>query len=247
MEVLGRRSALLLLVVGIGALTMFCYVYTYNPKRSNQRPTPHLITGATKNHSTRVNQSKTADPTVTTENTNRPLAIHMVMIPYFVSPSANVFENDILKRHEEYRTVLQRNLNHEFVSHVHVLATSARDITEHFKDLANHSKLVVAEVSSIDVMRVPWQYISQNLVGKDVMFANGDIYLGDGFQLVDSLLMAQQKIVYSLTRQVAEKDKCPGVNMTVNYENLCLDEHYMGSHDSFLLHLTEPLPDEALR
>ena len=134
-----------------------------------------------------------------------------------------------------------------FVSRVHVLATSAKDTMERFKGLANHSKLVVAEVSSIEVARDPWDYISQNLVGKDVMFTNADIYLGDGFELVDPLLMAEQKIVYALTRHVAESEKCPGVSTpSEKYANLCLDKAYMGSHDSFLLHLTEPLPGEAL-
>ena len=183
---------------------------------------------------------KTADPTTPeSENRSLALAIHLVVVPYFIY-GVKVPQLKALERQEEYRTVLQRNLNHKFVSHVHVLTTSAKDIMEHFKGLANHSKLVVAEVSSIERMRDPWEYISQNLVGKDVMFANADIYLGDGFELVDPLLMAQQKIMYSLTRQVAANTTCPGDI------DKCLKAGYIGSHDSFLFHLSEPLPDEAL-
>ena len=183
---------------------------------------------------------KTADPTTPeSENRSLALAIHLVVIPYFIY-GIKVRRLKALERQEEYRTVLQRNLNHKFVSHVHVLTTSAKDIMEHFKGLANHSKLVVVEVSSIEQMRDPWEYISQNLVGKDVMFANADIYLGDGFELVDPLLMAQQKTMYSLTRQVAANTTCPGDI------DKCLKAGYIGSHDSFLFHLSEPLPDEAL-
>ena len=222
MGIFSRRSTVLLLVIGIAALTV-CYMYVYfgHPKPISTKPSP--TEGMTKN--------------------KRSLAIHMVVVPYY--SYGKVPEDEILRRQEEYRTALQRNLNHKFVSRVHVLTTSAKDTMERFKGLANHSKLVVAEVSSIEVARDPWDYISQNLVGKDVMFTNADIYLGDGFELVDPLLMAEQKIVYALTRHVAESEKCPGLS-GVNNANLCLDKRYIGSHDSFLLHLTEPLPGEAL-
>ena len=215
MDVIGRRSALLLLVIGIAALTV-CYIY-YSNRRNIGGHSRRLAPISRRNHS---------------------LAIHMVVVPHFVYENSS--QHDLLLRQEEYRTSLQRNLNHEFVSRVHVLTTSAKDIMEHLQRLANHTKLVVAEVSSTELMRDPWEYISQKLVGKDVMFANADIYLGDGFELVDPFLMAQQKIMYSLTRQVADRDRCPGVS------NFCLDEVFQGSHDSFLCHLTEPLPDEAL-
>ena len=239
MAVVGRRSTVVLLVIGIAALTVYAYMGRH-PKPIILKP---FAEGMTKNNFTSGN-SKTDYPTASTAIENRSLAIHMVVVPYYAF-IGEVPEDQILQRQEEYRTALQRNLNHKFVSRVHVLTTSAKDTMERFKGLANHSKLVVAEVSSIEVARDPWDYISQNLVGKDAMFTNADIYLGDGFELVDPLLMAEQKIVYALTRHVAESEKCPGMS-GVSYANLCLDKAYMGSHDSFLLHLTEPLPAEAL-
>ena len=242
MEFFGRRSTVVLLVIGIAALIV-CYMYVYiggHPKPIILKPSP--TEGTTKNNFTSGN-SKTDYPTASTAIENRSLTIHMVVVPYFAF--GKVPEDKILERQEEYRTALQRNLKHKFVSRVHVLTTSAKDTMERFKGLDNHSKLVVAEVSSIELVRDLWEYISQHLVGKDVMFTNADIYLGDGFELVDPLLMAEQKIVYALTRHVAESERCPE-KVILHDANLCLDKAYMGSHDSFLLHLTEPLPAEAL-
>ena len=219
MAYFGRSSTVVLLVIGIAALTV-CYMYAYiggHPKPIILKPSP--TEGMTKNNFTSAN-SKTDYPTASTAIENRSLAIHMVVVPYF--SFGKVLEGKILERLEEYRTALQRNLNHKFVSRVHVLTTSAKDTMERFKGLANHSKLVVAEVSSIELVRDLWEYISQKLVGKDAMFANADIYLGDGFELVDPLLMAKQKIVYALTRHVAESEKCPG-EMILQDANLCLD------------------------
>ena len=249
MVVFSHRSTVLLLVTGVAALTVW-YMYAYIGGQPIKAFSLKLSAeGMTKNNPTDGN-SKIDYPKASTAIENRSLAIHMVVVPYF--SFGKVPEDQILERQEEYRTALQRNLNHKFVSRVHVLTTSAKDTMERFKGLANHSKLVVAEVSSIELMRDLWEYISQNLVGKDAMFANADIYLGDGFELVDPLLMAEQKIVYVLTRHVAESERCPGVSTKTmrkwreKYVNLCLDKRYIGSHDSFLLHLTEPLPGEAL-
>ena len=244
MVVFCRRSTVLLLVIGIAAITV-CYMYAYiGGQPIKAFSLKHYPAEAmTKNNAT-DGSSKTNYLTDSTAIENHSLAIHMVVVHYYAF-IGEVPEDQILERQEEYMTALQRNLNHKFVSRVHVLTTSAKDTMERFKGLANHSKLVVAEVSSIELARDLWDYISQNLVGKDAMFTNADIYLGDGFELVDPLLMAEQKIVYALTRQVAENERCPE-EVTRLDENFCLDIPYMHSHDSFLLHLTEPLPAKAL-
>ena len=56
-------------------------------------------------------------------------------------------------------------------------------------------------------MRDPFEYFSLHLVGKDAMYANADIYLGDGFDLVDPEVMSHQNIMYALSRQVSDKVK----------------------------------------
>ena len=149
MELFSRRSTVVLLVIGIAALTVYAYMGRH-PKAISLKLSAE---GMTKNNPTDSN-SKTDYPTASTAIKNRSLAIHMVVVPYF--SFGKVPEDQILKRQEEYMTALQRNLNHKFVSRVHVLTTSAKDTMERFKGLANHSKLVVAEVSSIEVARDPW-------------------------------------------------------------------------------------------
>ena len=180
-----------------------------------------------------------SEPTV--GNKHRPLSIHMVVIPYFAYEKAS--NNPVIRaRQEEYRTALQRNLNHKLVSKVHVLTTNVTDTRRRLKIKkleADTSKLVLVQVKSVDYMRDPWEYISQNLVGKDAMFANADIYLGDGFELVDPEVMAQQRIMYSLTRRLAPDEKC-------GKPDFCLERTYISSHDVFLVHLTKPLPRNAL-
>ena len=170
------------------------------------------------------------------------LSINLVVVPY---PKYNASDEAIIERKREYLTALQRNLNHEFVSHVHVLTTNALqhdEMLQHFNLLTNQSKLIVSELKSIDTMRDSFDYISKNLVDKDVVFANADIYLGGGFNRVDATVLSNRNIMYALTRRIAqeEKEKC-------GETDLCVEHDYVGSHDTFLFHLTEPLPEKALK
>ena len=169
------------------------------------------------------------------------LSINLVIIPYL---HYNTSDEAILEREKEYKTVLQRNLNHDLISHVHLLTTNAQETLQRFNDLPNQNKLVVSEVKSIDLARDPFEYISRNLVGKDVMFASADIYLGRGFDRVDPLVMSHQKIMYALSRRVAQEEKC---NIgSYSGTDMCL-EKYIGCHDVFLFRLTEPLPELFLK
>ena len=100
--------------------------------------------------------------------------------------------------------------------------------------------MFIAKRKSLKHTRSIYEYISENLVGVDVMFLNGDIYLGGGFDRVDPIVFRKNKIMYTLTRQVKEEEKCGEVDK-------CREMKYEGSHDTFLFHLTEPIPDSALQ
>ena len=89
-------------------------------------------------------------------------------------------------------------------------------------------------------MKDAFEYISHNLVGTDVMFANADIYLGSGFENVDPIVMRENKIMYSLTRHVNKNEEC-------GERYKCIGAKYVGSHDTFLFHLTEPIPESDLK
>ena len=166
------------------------------------------------------------------------LNINLVIVPYF---RYNATKTAVLEREKEYMTVLQRNLDHHLVSLIHVLTTNTEETLHHLDKfiLPNSKKLLISEVKCIDHMRDVFDYISENLVGKDVMFLNADIYLGGGFDSIDPLVMRQQKIMYALTRRVTEEERC-GVR------DMCIESKYVGSHDAFLFHLAKAVPENAL-
>ena len=181
------------------------------------------------------------------------LSIHLVIVPFldFHSAASAV----LLQREKEYKYVLQKNLDNPLVASVHILTTNATETQERFKGMRSSSKMVVAEVRSIDSMRDPWDYISQHLVEKDVMFANADIYLGHQFNyaVVDPASMARQNIMYALSRHVTPQERCGkrenGQRRSIGITdmNICLSGKYFGSHDAFLFRLHKPLSPEHLK
>ena len=185
----------------------------------------------------------TATPcsTVDLNDSQKTLKMDLVLVPYFTAIS-NVSDDVLSEREKEYVTVLQRNLRHDLVRCIHVLTTNTAEMRQHFKkfDLPKNNKLLISEVKNIEMVRDAFEYISQNLVGRDVMFVNADIWLGNGFDRIDPQVMRIQRIMYTLTRQVTDEERCGSINM-------CTEDKYAGSHDSFLFHVTEALPERALK
>ena len=71
------------------------------------------------------------------------------------------------------------------------------------------------------------------------MFANGDIYLGEGFDRINVTGMSEQKIMYALTRHnspVREK----------LYVYAC-NKPYVGSHDAYMINLVEPITEAVFK
>ena len=72
-------------------------------------------------------------------------------------------------------------------------------------DLPNRHNVVVVESNQWDTTKGIFQYISDNLADKDVMYANGDIYLGNGFEKVDVNVLRKKNIFYALSRQGSKR------------------------------------------
>ena len=87
-----------------------------------------------------------------TESGHRPLSIHIVSVP-FLQYSAS--KEKIKKRMMEYKHVLQQNLAHPFVKHVHVLTTNYTKTLEITKDLPNKDKLTVSQRSTLKLLGFP--------------------------------------------------------------------------------------------
>ncbi len=179
--------------------------------------------------------------------THNLLSVNMVIVPFLRYRTNDDIR--ITKREEEYRVVLQRNLNHVLVHRVHVLTTDAQETAKRFSGMTNEDKLVISEVKSIDLARDVLEFISEHLVDKDVIFANADLYLGGGFDRVDPQVMAQRKIMYTPSRRIAERDRCnhTAKDWTLSDVDMCFGHEYIGSHDVFLFRLEEPLPEEVLK
>ncbi len=227
---IGRRRVLLLGIVIVVLTSLLLAVRKWQPSRKKL-------------------QEEDSEVLLRLLRSSRLLSINLVVIPYLHLSS--VPEDTLARRKEEYRTALRRNLEHSLVSDVHVLTTNAQDTWSLFEGMPSRDKLTMSEVNSVAMMRDPFEYISQNLVGKDVMFCHPDIYLGSGFDRVDPVVMQQQKIMYSLTRRVALEDDCDNKTakciLAYSSLDLCLEQEYLGSHDAFLLHLDEQLPDDVLK
>ena len=153
--------------------------------------------------------------------------------------SVNSFEASFLQRVSEELFVLQKNLDHPLIAKVHILAEDEDRLVDFFmKNKINLQKIVVHSNGKVATMRDIFQYISENLVNKTAIFANGDIYLGDGFDRVNTTIMRDQRIMYALTRHHAPERNCS--------EEFMCNKPYVGSHDTFMIHLTEPIPHTFL-
>ena len=84
----------------------------------------------------------------TAANLKDSLKIDLVVVPYFIY---NASEKRLLEREKEYVTCLQRNLNHDLVSRIHVLTSNAEGTWQIFQkyELSNQTKLLVSELKSI--------------------------------------------------------------------------------------------------
>ena len=187
--------------------------------------------------------SQSSTTTVNSEATTgkpvSPLSIHLVIVMFRSTSS----ESKLRLREQEHATVLQRNLNHLLISRIHVITANRDDMEEYFRelDLQNRHKLVVVESKQWDTYRGIFQYISDNLTNKDTMYANGDIYLGNGFEIVDAKVLSKRNILYAVTRQGKQEETCKMP------DDCGGDYQYVGSHDVFLFHLKEALPEQALK
>lgn len=174
---------------------------------------------------------------------NGSLGIHMVIIPFLRYGSS---VNATLERESDYKLSLRKNLAHPQVQCIHILTINQTDMLVRFKDFASDNKVLISELKSVDRARDPFDYISQNLLGKDVMYANADVYLGEGFDKVNPEVMDQQKIVYALSRHNAPEyaTMCPKTSDKYFFRDLC--QEYIGSHDVFLFRSHKPLPELVL-
>ena len=220
-------------------------VSTLTHAEPTETPSPHsvgdLSADADVERSNEPRLRSQPRPTAVTSKTTVKPAVSIHLVTVMFRSTSN--ETKLRLRQQEHATVLQRNLNHSLINSVHIMTASKAEMEEYLRglDLPNRHKVVVVESKQWDMMRGIFQYISDNLVGKDVMYANGDIYLGNGFEKVDANALSSRNIFYALSRLGKQEENC-------KMQDYCGDDvQYIGAHDVFLFHLKEPLPEGALK
>ena len=173
-----------------------------------------------------------------------PMEINLVIYMHSVTAATDFHQRNVTRffeREKEILLVLQRNLQHPLIKRIHLLAENSTLAKNYFKgkNLSNFEKLVIYHNNRSASYRDVIQYISNNLLNQTVVFTNEDIYLGDGFDKVNVANMRNQKILYTLTRYNAPEGKC-------NDSYVC-GKRYIGSHDTFLMHLSKKVPEAALK
>ena len=220
-------------------------VDTKVPSVSTETPSPQSVSV----HSVVVDVKKSDEPSVqsqpgsisdtngaSTEKPVTPLSINLVIVLYRSTSNGTKLK----LREQEHAIVLRRNLNHSLVNSVHIITDDKGAMEEYLRglDLPNRHKIVVVESEQWNMMRGIFEYISNNLLDKDAMYANGDIYLGSGFEKVDADVLSSRKIFYALSRHGQQEETC-------KMNDYCGGDHqYLGSHDVFLFHLKEPIPEK---
>ena len=164
----------------------------------------------------------------------------------FESPwKDNQTTSDIHKlrqRQIEIEETLQRNLDHPLVTNIHLIVTQeSAEKRLMALPLHNKHKMLVQRITTMPKYRDFFQYASEKLLNRIVVFMNMDIYLDEGFELINKTFLVQKKVSYALTRSGRVELKC---NLT-GIRGYCGNK-YGGSHDAYIFVLTKPLTHSVL-
>ena len=172
--------------------------------------------------------------------------IHMLTDRHFREENGIEYDAKFLAREKEVLFVLGKNLNHSLVKTVHIIVEDKTMVERYLKSqkLNNLEKIIVYHNGKPCTYRDVFKYISDYLQDKTVMFANEDIYLGQGFEKVDPVMMRDSKIMYVPTRH--NSPAFGHCQYKLNQSDC--SEEYIGtqSYDSFLFHLKESVNDTVL-
>ena len=116
------------------------------------------------------------------------------------------------QRQIEIEETLQRNLDHPSVANVHLLVTQ-ESAEKRLMSLPLHNKhkIIVQRITMMPKYRDFFEYANEKLQNRIVVFMNMDIYLGEGFQLINKTFLVEKKVCYALTRSGRVELRC---NMT---------------------------------
>ena len=115
------------------------------------------------------------------------------------------------ERQLEIEEVLQRNLNNTLVTTVHLLVNQPSAEQRLYKlSFHNKRKIVVRRIESLPKYKNFFDYINEKLLNRFVVMLNMDIYVGEGFELLNRTFLVRSNIcyVYMLTRHGRQERRC---------------------------------------
>ena len=166
--------------------------------------------------------------------------LHFVTYHHSITLAQNAANSKINDRVKEEMYVLRKNLQHPLVTNMHIIAANKTTYKKALKkEEADDKKVIIYDNGRPPTMKEVFQYVSDHLINKIVIVSNGDIYLGSGFDRLNRTAMTEKRIMYALTRHHAPESNCTEGGALCNVP-------YLGSHDTFVFILNEPIPSDVL-
>ena len=171
--------------------------------------------------------------------TNYPL---MTETPW-IEAQGDSDKSRLWERQLEIEEVLQRNLNNSLVTTVHLLINQP-SAEQRLRELSFHNKhkLIVRCIDSLPKYKDFFVYVNERLLNRFVVMLNMDIYLGEGFELLNQTFMIRSNISYVLTRHGRQERRC---DMS-GRRGYCGQGSWYISHDVYIFVLTRRLDESEL-
>ncbi|CAH1784835.1 unnamed protein product [Owenia fusiformis] len=152
----------------------------------------------------------------------------------------NYSKDELVVRQQEFLETLIENINNSVVGSVRLMIET-EEAVEYIKsqNLKHIEKIIFHRIQSNHTYKEAFTYANDNLFGKFVIFMNGDIVLGDGFEKLDLRRLLVTRTAYALTRHADHLHRC-------DMDNFCLKANYIGSHDVFVFHLKPKIEEKTL-
>ena len=152
-------------------------------------------------------------------------------------------DKELQARMAEIFECLERNLNNTMIVYVHVLVFSEDDITYlRSLKLRNFHKMIFHKNDKWPTMLDQFMYASKYLQGKVVVICHQDNYIGEGWEKVNHAVLMRERLMYALTRHPSPS-KCNGTTLSAHCGN---GFPYIGSHDTFVFYVREPIDRQKL-
>ena len=170
--------------------------------------------------------------------TNYPL---MTESPWMEAQS-ETNKSRLFERQLEIEEVLQRNLNNTLVTSVHLLVNQP-SAEQRLRELSFHNKhkIVVGRIEALPKYKDFFVYVNEKLLHRLVVMLNMDIYIGEGFELLNRTFFVRNNISYMLTRNLRQERRC-----NMHGQSSYCRRGFGGSLDTYVFVLTRRLDESEL-